>query len=411
MLEQLDQIDWRQLSHAYGPATDVPEMIRGLATITPENREQVLVEVWSSILHQGSLYTATAAAIPFLIELLNEPSVSEKNHILDLLAGAAESALDVIQEDLACRDGQGDEGIKRPIPSFIPPILTAVEGEWSLYCRLLLDRDAAVRISATLLLRSMVNHRAEVAAALTQAIDTDQNDQSRAVSVLALGLLIERDHRDDAIAQSAIAKIKEVFDEPDSTCAALAAAIAMVRLEIEEAIAGLLERDWPALVTEHEFFVRLPWQEQDWPFAIIALSLKSAPEAQLNWIFKGLAYPDPKVQTAALYAAGDYCRDFDSGPLRLAPEAVRLVDSPDESVRRAAVRSLKYMGELGRECLRPHLCSLKSDVRREAQAAFKQVDFYRRTKARPGTSANLPNWVSTIIKALWRSLGVGQSSD
>jgi hypothetical protein len=402
MLEQLDQINWRQLSHAYGPATDVPEMIRGLATITPENREQVLAEVWSSILHQGSLYTATAAAIPFLIELLNEPSVSEKNHVLDLLAGTAESALDAIQY-FECGDGQRDEGIKRPIPSFIPPILTAVEGEWRLYCRLLADRDASVRISAALLLRLMVNHRAEVAAALTQAIDTDQNDRSRAVSVLALGLLIERDRRDDAISQSTIAKIKEVFDEPDSTCAALAAAIALVRLEIEEAIPGLLERDWPALVTEHEFFVRIPW-EHDWPFAIIAHSLKSAPEAQLNWIFKGLAYPDPKVQTAALYAAGDYCRDFDAGPSRLAPEAVRLVDSPDESVRRAAVRSLKYMGDLGRECLRPHLRGLKSDVRREAQAAFKQVDFYRRTKARPGTSANFPNWVSTIIKAIRRSL-------
>ncbi len=411
MLEQLDQIDWRQLSHAYGPATDVPEMIRGLATITPENREQVLAEVWSSILDQGSLYTATAAAIPFLIELLNEPSVSEKNHILDLLAGAAESALDVIQEDLACGDDQGDEGTKRPILTYIPPILTAVEGEWRLYCHLLSDSDASVRISAALLLRLMVNHRAEVAAALTQAIETDRNDQSRAVSVLALGLLIERHRADDAISQSAIAKVKGVFDEPDSTCAALAAAIALVRLEIEEAIARMLQRDWPALVTEHEFFMRLPWQEQDWPFTIIARSLKSAPEAALNWIFKGFAYPDPKVQTAALYAAGDYCRDFDSGPLQLAPEAGRLVDSPDESVRRAAVRSLKYMGDLGREHLRTLRYSLKSDVRREAQAAFEQVDFYRRTKPRSGTSVNLPNWVSTIVKTIRRSLGVGQSSD
>jgi len=183
------------------------------------------------------------------------------------------------------------------------------------------------------------------------------------------------------------------------------------RVEAFQWFTGLGFPDIKSTKFEHEFFARLPWQEQDWAFAIIAHRLKSAPEAQLNWIFKGLAYPDPKVQTAALCAAGDYCRDFDSGPLRLAPEAVRLVDSPDESVRRAAVRSLKHMGDLGRECLRPHLRSLKSDVRREAQAAFKQVDFYRRTKARPGTSVNLPNWVSTIIKAIRRSLGVGQSSD
>src|SRR5579862_1242153 len=142
MLEQHDRVDWSQLSHAYGQAADVPEMIRDLARSGPATREDVLEELWSSILHQGSLYTATTAAIPFLIELLNEPSVFAKNHVLDLLTGAADSALGVLS------NRESDEGIERPVPAHIPAILAAVEGAWDPSCRLLFDEDAAVRISA-----------------------------------------------------------------------------------------------------------------------------------------------------------------------------------------------------------------------------------------------------------------------
>ena len=32
MLENLDRIDWGKLSHAYGPATDVPDQLLALAS-------------------------------------------------------------------------------------------------------------------------------------------------------------------------------------------------------------------------------------------------------------------------------------------------------------------------------------------------------------------------------------------
>jgi HEAT repeat protein len=397
MLEELDRVNWSQLSHAYGRAADLPNMIRRLAGSGSDTREEVLAELWSSILHQGSLYTATEAAIPFLIELLDEPSVFAKNHVLDLLTGAADSALAVIS------DRQNDEGIERPVPPHVPAILAAVERAWGPCCRLLLDEDAAVRIGAALLLKSMVNHRAEASSKLMGAIDTDRNDRARAVAVLALALLIERDPRDDAVSRSTLIKLRDVFNEPDSTCAALAAAIAMMRLRIESVIPQMLAREWPALVTEHEFFASVGWERQDWPFSIIARSLNFAPGTQLNWILKGLANADPKVQTAALYAAGDYCRESDLGPSHLAPEAVRLVDSPDENVRRAAVRCLAHMGDVGRACLKPLRHSSKDDVRRAARAVFPHADSDRGTRPRPDASPGLPNWLSKIFEVIRRS--------
>jgi hypothetical protein len=67
MLEGLDEIDWAALSHAYGPATDVPEWLRSLRSPDPEVREWVR-EDWN-IVHQGTGYAATAPAVPFLADL------------------------------------------------------------------------------------------------------------------------------------------------------------------------------------------------------------------------------------------------------------------------------------------------------------------------------------------------------
>src|SRR5690348_12800500 len=92
MLEGLDNIDWQRLSHAYGPATDVPDLLRALQSPDQETREEAHTQLYISICHQGTIYNATAYAVPFLIELLNYPSVEDLESILDLLAGIAKGS-------------------------------------------------------------------------------------------------------------------------------------------------------------------------------------------------------------------------------------------------------------------------------------------------------------------------------
>jgi hypothetical protein len=41
MLEGLEDIDWGSLGHAYGTATDVPDLLRALASPLPKERELV----------------------------------------------------------------------------------------------------------------------------------------------------------------------------------------------------------------------------------------------------------------------------------------------------------------------------------------------------------------------------------
>jgi hypothetical protein len=88
-LRGLDDVDWANVKHAYGPATDVPSVIRALMSPDPEKREQALHRLYSNIFHQGTRYQATPYAVPFLLEMLRDPSTHERADIVDLLASIA----------------------------------------------------------------------------------------------------------------------------------------------------------------------------------------------------------------------------------------------------------------------------------------------------------------------------------
>src|SRR4051794_13443810 len=89
MLENLDKVNWANMHHAYGSAEDVPESIRNLASEIEEVRANAYDELCGNIWHQGTVYEATAHAVPFLIELLEQESVHHKDQILVLLSQLA----------------------------------------------------------------------------------------------------------------------------------------------------------------------------------------------------------------------------------------------------------------------------------------------------------------------------------
>lgn len=89
MLEGLDQIDWHTLSHAYGEADDVPRWLRELATLDERAESNVLADLSLSLAHQGTVYSASAQATPFLLELLASDAVLCKASLLRLLASFA----------------------------------------------------------------------------------------------------------------------------------------------------------------------------------------------------------------------------------------------------------------------------------------------------------------------------------
>ena len=70
MLE-LDDSRWSELTHAYGVASDIPALLLALAK-RPEQQSangEPWFTLWSSLYHQGDVYTASYAAIPHVVEI------------------------------------------------------------------------------------------------------------------------------------------------------------------------------------------------------------------------------------------------------------------------------------------------------------------------------------------------------
>ncbi|MFH8337073.1 hypothetical protein [Streptomyces sp. AM6-12] len=68
-LSGLDAVDWSALTHACGPADDVPGLLRALCSPEAEQRHKALDALYGNTFHQGSRYPATAAAVPFLVRM------------------------------------------------------------------------------------------------------------------------------------------------------------------------------------------------------------------------------------------------------------------------------------------------------------------------------------------------------
>ncbi|MFJ8470868.1 hypothetical protein [Kitasatospora sp. NPDC094011] len=87
-LADLDTHAWADVAHAYGPAEDLPELLRAFAE-GGEDGAEALGELYSALLHQGTVYSASVAAVPFLVRIT--AAGCEVVDSLVLLGGMAES--------------------------------------------------------------------------------------------------------------------------------------------------------------------------------------------------------------------------------------------------------------------------------------------------------------------------------
>jgi hypothetical protein len=67
----LDSDRWRELSHAYGAADDIPALLRQLHSVpSSANNAEPWTSLWSTLVHQGDVYSATFASVPHVIEAI-----------------------------------------------------------------------------------------------------------------------------------------------------------------------------------------------------------------------------------------------------------------------------------------------------------------------------------------------------
>jgi hypothetical protein len=93
-MPELDEIDWGKFEDAYGPATAVPEFLRALSSPDPKDRAWAIEALEACIHHQGSVYSGSEKAVPFLVQLAGTNDIEDRELILKLLAGLAVHAPD-----------------------------------------------------------------------------------------------------------------------------------------------------------------------------------------------------------------------------------------------------------------------------------------------------------------------------
>ncbi len=202
MLDGLENIDWTSLAHAYGPAVDVPKMIRAMASDDPSVRNGAFFAAYGNIWHQGTVYSATAAAVPFLLELAAAPKLADRNRVLELLFHIAHgsSYLDVHQHLGAVGETLKDQ------PAFdealtdelgwVQASAAAVAAGRPVYLDLLYDDAAEVRREAARMLTCCPDHRAEIVPALKRAFESDDDAGARATALYAVAVLAAADEAD-----------------------------------------------------------------------------------------------------------------------------------------------------------------------------------------------------------------------
>ena len=95
-----DSDRWKTLGHAYGSAGDIPAMLRGIRErgCLAEDDMELL---WGSLYHQGTIYTATYAAAPHVLALIDVLPLKDQHELLTFLGKVAGSwDGDLIPDDL-----------------------------------------------------------------------------------------------------------------------------------------------------------------------------------------------------------------------------------------------------------------------------------------------------------------------
>lgn len=67
----LDDPRWRDLSHAYGPADDIPPLLAQLRDLPDADGEEApWFPLWSALAHQGDVFAASFAAVPHVVQAI-----------------------------------------------------------------------------------------------------------------------------------------------------------------------------------------------------------------------------------------------------------------------------------------------------------------------------------------------------
>ncbi|KOX22605.1 hypothetical protein ADK67_23275 [Saccharothrix sp. NRRL B-16348] len=304
-LDGLDDVDWASLDHAYGSAEDVPGMLRHAVGADDAIAGEAIEYLFGSIYHQGTLYSATPWAVPFVARLAADPGTPRRTSLVHLLGAIAET---------------GDAP-----PEVLADVSAALGRETGRLLPLLDDPDVEVRHVATYLLGNLPS-AAEVLPALRARRARERSPRVVAGLLAAAGRL--------APAESAEWLTGELT--PSRPAAVRAGALWAI------ADAGL---PWPAAGTGAVIDCWLDgeplksWVWSGYPFGDVVRRIDHAPFAELcRTLFERGSADAARRAVDAVY---ERCVGSRAARAASAPLLAAAVDHPDLGVRVAAATAVR----------------------------------------------------------------------
>ncbi|MBP2331074.1 tetratricopeptide (TPR) repeat protein [Kibdelosporangium banguiense] len=185
VLDGLSLTDWSAVDHAYGPATDVPQLIHDLVSDDATVRAIARSELCGNLIHHGARFSATPKVIPYLIELATAPGVPDRAMILryltTLLAGPF-TVRDGFWIGAGSQGGPAQQAIATACHDVAVPGIPAL-------LNLATGRSCRVRVAAICVLGCFQVERSTIIPTLEAQAANETADAARAAAVFALGLL------------------------------------------------------------------------------------------------------------------------------------------------------------------------------------------------------------------------------
>ncbi|MFG2774552.1 HEAT repeat domain-containing protein [Streptomyces sp. NPDC048350] len=366
MLTGIEEVDWASLGHAYGPADDVPGMLRGLASPDPGERELALDGMYGAVHHQGDVYDSTLACIPFLLELVADPEVQDRGGIVELLTSIG--GIDLSGEEELDELDPDDE-------DFIPAAnyamaAAAVAAGADVFLGLVGDPDPEVRLAAPCALASLHPDPARVLTLLRERLTVERDTEVRLALVEAVGRIARRHEslRDETV--DWLGWLTRAAQAPGLRLAALAqlarCAPGEVPDDVVERVTRLLDEvrtappepaspestrpSTPTLVGQvRELFEERSGRPTPWTDELMRTlhtALDDRVEDRIALILAQLRSPDRCQRADAIWLSGGLIRVWRGGY----EEVVRLIGTqladPDPRLREAATSFLEGLFEL-----------------------------------------------------------------
>jgi hypothetical protein len=123
---------WALLTHAYGSASDIPGLLEQVRYAPDSGWADPLDELANALLHQGDIYTATYAAMPYAMAIVTDLAPSKRTDELLTVIGRAAfggggpDCPDDLQEDWdEAQDEAGDMILERLVEGTVTDLYAA----------------------------------------------------------------------------------------------------------------------------------------------------------------------------------------------------------------------------------------------------------------------------------------------